>query len=651
MAFISRQAILSMFCLGQLVLIPCWSEPVLRDADPYRVLILNSYHKGMKWEDRVTEGLTAEFKKSSLNIQILTEYMDTKRHPKERLFPHLASLFAEKYLVHPDVIVVAEDNALDFVLAYRNSLFPDVPVVFSGINDEKKAYRSHALGFTGLTENIAMQPTIELMLQLHPEAKRIVAVADSVPSAAFHLENYYAAASAFPQDIEFGALTNWTFGELREALARLPADTIVLYLSIYRDRKGIYMRASGGFTFLTQHTDLPVYTLWEQTLGSGMLGGFVADGRLHGKLAAEMVVRILNGESVHTIPVRGYEGFRPMFDYRALQTHNISLSDLPKQSIVLHEPQSFYYKYFPYVWMTVAFLLFQSGVIIVLLLLVNSSRQRERETMLRANAELESRVEARTLELRQRTLELERMNNDLDQFTYVASHDLQEPVRNLVSYSTLLQEDLGEVVSEAVSEDLFYITSAATRMQKLVQDLLALSRAGRNAVKVEPVALDDCVNLALEALRIRIDETQAEIQREPLPDVVGDHTLLTQLYQNLLGNALKFTSDKRPTIRLTAERHGTDYILGVHDNGIGLEKEYAELIFKPFKRLHGLAEYDGTGIGLSICQKAVERHGGRIWVESCPGQGAHFFFTLGLSAVETEHNSAPEEAWRLQAAT
>ena len=156
--------------------------------------------------------------------------------------------------------------------------------------------------------------------------------------------------------------------------------------------------------------------------------------------------------------------------------------------------------------------------------------------------------------------------------------------------------------------------------------------------------------MALEALRIRIDETQAEVQREPLPTVNGDRTLLTQLYQNLLGNALKFISEKRPVVRLTAERHGTGYLLGVHDNGIGLDADYAEVIFKPFKRLHGLAEYDGTGIGLSICQKAVERHGGRIWVESEPGQGAHFFFTLTLPAEAPESAYTREEVWRLQPA-
>ncbi len=279
---------------------------------------------------------------------------------------------------------------------------------------------------------------------------------------------------------------------------------------------------------------------------------------------------------------------------------------------------------------------------------INKSRRRERNAMHRAHAELERRVEERTHELQLRTHELERFNAELDQFTYVASHDLQEPVRNLVSYSTLLKEDLGDSLPDDVAEDLFYITASASRMQQLVQDLLALSRAGRAAVKTEPVALDECVDHALEALRIRIEESGAEVCRAPLPAVEGDATLLTQLYQNLLGNALKFAGAKRPVLELTADRTGDVWTLGVRDNGIGLESEYAEQIFKPFKRLHGMTEYEGTGIGLSICQKAVERHGGKIWVESQLGNGAYFRFTLPEATMGQEDGRGWEKACQPQ---
>ena len=210
----------------------------------------------------------------------------------------------------------------------------------------------------------------------------------------------------------------------------------------------------------------------------------------------------------------------------------------------------------------------------------------------------------------------------------MASHDLQEPLRTLIAFSDLLRKDLGDSLPERAARDLGFITDAAKRMQTLIQDLLALSRAGRVAKKREKVSLGECADRALEALAIRVKETGAQITRDELPEVWGDSTLLTQLYQNLIGNALKFSGEQRPIIRLTVEEQGDDQIFGVKDNGIGIEPKYAQQIFKPFRRLHGRAEYEGSGIGLAICRKIVERHGGKIWVESEPGKGAHFRFTI-----------------------
>ena len=181
---------------------------------------------------------------------------------------------------------------------------------------------------------------------------------------------------------------------------------------------------------------------------------------------------------------------------------------------------------------------------------------------------------------------------------------------------------------------------AAKRMQKLVQDLLTLSRSGRVNMKWETVSLNHCADHAIDSLAVRIEESGAEITSDELPQMWGDRTMLTQLYQNLLSNALKFTGANRPQVRLTAERIGGQLILGVKDNGIGIEPKHAEYIFAPFKRLHGRGEYEGTGIGLAICHKTIERHGGTIWIESKPENGAHFKFTIDEKTLkEKEKNS------------
>ncbi len=263
------------------------------------------------------------------------------------------------------------------------------------------------------------------------------------------------------------------------------------------------------------------------------------------------------------------------------------------------------------------------------------------------NSRIELEVKRRTEELRQSVAEtaetsqklakaniaLEQRNTELDQFTYIASHDLQEPVRKLVSFSRLLEQDIDGDLNEDARRDLGFIVDAANRMRNLVQALLELSRAGRSAMKQTRVEINDCVDDALHALALRIEESGATVTRGDLPVVIGDQTMLTQLYQNLISNALKFIEDKTPEIELTVTRDGQYWVLGVRDNGIGMKAEYAERIFQPFQRLHNRGQYEGTGIGLSICKKTAERHGGEIWVESDEGKGAHFQFSLPIPAT------------------
>ncbi len=232
------------------------------------------------------------------------------------------------------------------------------------------------------------------------------------------------------------------------------------------------------------------------------------------------------------------------------------------------------------------------------------------------------------VQLKRMNRELAAFNAELDDFTNLASHDLQEPLRVLTTFSDLLRKDMGNTLPNGAARDLGFITDAVKRMETLIKDLLALTRASRVAKKMEKVSLNQCADRALETLAMRVEETGAKISRDKLPEVWGDLTLLTQLYQNLIGNALKFSGDQRPIIELTFEERDGEQIFGVKDNGMGIEPKYTQQIFQPFRRLHGRAEYQGSGIGLAICRKIVERHGGTIWVDSEPGKGAHFRFTM-----------------------
>jgi signal transduction histidine kinase len=251
--------------------------------------------------------------------------------------------------------------------------------------------------------------------------------------------------------------------------------------------------------------------------------------------------------------------------------------------------------------------------------------ERSRATTLES---LNRQLEATKSSLTKAVAELQQTNEELAQFTYFASHDLQEPVRKINYFAGQLQEDLGNLLSDDARNDFYFLSDAAHRMQALIRSLLFLCKAGHADMEWGPVNLEKCVNDALEGLSERVAATQPVLLRDPLPIVKGDTTLLTHLYQNLIGNALKFSTAAPPTIHLTSEAHGDHCLLGVRDNGIGIDPKFAQTIFAPFRRLHTRDQYEGAGIGLAICKKVVERHGGRIWVDSQTGAGAHFKFLL-----------------------
>jgi signal transduction histidine kinase len=230
--------------------------------------------------------------------------------------------------------------------------------------------------------------------------------------------------------------------------------------------------------------------------------------------------------------------------------------------------------------------------------------------------------------LRALLAELERSNRELEQFAYVASHDLQEPLRMVSSYTQMLEKRYGDKLDQDGRDFINYAVDGARRMQRLINDLLEFSRVSTRGKKLEPVDANEVLGAVRSNLSATIDEAGALVTNETLPTVVADPTQLGQLFQNLIGNAIKFRGSDPPRVHIATKEEAGEWVFSVKDNGIGIESEYFNRIFVIFQRLHVAAEYPGTGIGLAVCKRIVERHGGRIWVESEPGQGATFFFSL-----------------------
>ncbi len=236
--------------------------------------------------------------------------------------------------------------------------------------------------------------------------------------------------------------------------------------------------------------------------------------------------------------------------------------------------------------------------------------------------------------LRKKTEELARSNEDLEQFAYVASHDLQEPLRMVTSYVQLLSKRYKAKLDADANEFIDFAVDGAVRMRKLINDLLTYSRVGTQGKELSPTDSEAVLAQSISNLKVTIEEHGALVTHDPLPMVMADSSQLEQLFQNLIGNAIKFRSSQPPHIHLSASQNGKGWVFSVRDNGIGIASEYSERIFVIFQRLHSRQEYPGTGIGLAICKKIVERHGGHIWVESDVGKGATFCFTLPAAKAE-----------------
>jgi PAS domain S-box-containing protein len=231
--------------------------------------------------------------------------------------------------------------------------------------------------------------------------------------------------------------------------------------------------------------------------------------------------------------------------------------------------------------------------------------------------------------------ELRRSNQELEQFAYITSHDLQEPLRQVRSFTQLLRERYGDKLEGKAAEYMQFVTEGTSRMLALVHDLLVYSRVGAREARRQPVLCQVALNRALANLETSIAESNARITYDELPCVVAEPTQMAQLFQNLVGNAIKFHRDSvPPEIQIGARRDGGNWLFWVKDNGVGIDPQYHNKVFLIFQRLHGRRKYAGTGIGLAICKRIVEQHGGRIWLDSEEGQGATFYFTLPREGVE-----------------
>jgi PAS domain S-box-containing protein len=722
-------------CLAALAAALVWAAAPAAAAAP-RVLVLHSYHHGFAWTDNVMRGVRRVLSRpGGPPVELAVEYMDTKRHPPEELFPALARLYARKYREDPPEVVISSDNnALAFLARHGREVFPGSRVVFCGVNDLEDAPLDRLPRATGVAEDIDPAATLRLVAELFPQVETIAVVSDVTPTGRTNRGRVLKAAGAAPgaELLDLGGLDA---GELRRRLRRLGPRAAVLHVSFYRDRLGRSFSLQESIRLITDSTAAPVFTLWDFVVTDGVLGGVVVSGESQGREAALMARRLLAGAPLAEVPIQSRSPNLPMFAHAAMQLHGLGREDLPPGAVVLGQPESFYRRHRRLIWAGAAVALVQLAVILALAAAVRSRRRAEER--LRGEHELLAKVmetspvgitvvdhggrvtfansaaervlglsrdrlaqrsfdapgwritdrqgrpfpaEALPVERVRRTggpvlgvshaiewpdgrrvllsinsaplldrqgrvsavvsslqdvteeeaakAELARSNQELAQFASVASHDLLEPLNTVGSYAAMLQRRYGPRLDEKGREFLGFITDGVARMQALIQDLRDYGRVGGEDLAPQPVELEEVWARVREDQAEALKRLGARVSHDPLPRVLGRPSELERLLQNLLSNALKFRGPRPPRIHLSARRENGWWRLSFRDHGIGFDPDQAGRVFGLFKRLHTAQEYPGTGIGLAVCQKIVERAGGEIRAQAAPGRGATFLFTL-----------------------
>ncbi|MEW6350182.1 MAG: ATP-binding protein [Thermodesulfobacteriota bacterium] len=348
-----------------------------------QVLVLHSYHQGYLWTDMIMEAVSRTIRHARPNVELHIEYMNTKRQPPEKMFTLLRDQYRVTYQnVRIRVIIATDNNALDFLLRYRDSLFPGVPVVFCGINNIHSYRFADDSGYTGVSEDVDLRSTIEVALRLHQGTEKVAVVTDGTETGQINLSLARDVAARFT-GIEFLWLDKLTTAGLKEALENLPHDAIVLNLGHFRDPSGRVFSFRESMDFVVDSTRRPVYTAWDFYLTPQVMGGKLLSGRLQGEAAAEIALNILDGEKPSAIPIRD-SPTAYFFNYAAMTRFDVDESRLPPGSIVLGRPDTFYSQYRYYLWGTAALILIQSAVIG--LLMWNVTRRRQ-ETVARREAE------------------------------------------------------------------------------------------------------------------------------------------------------------------------------------------------------------------------------------------------------------------------
>ncbi len=633
-----------------------------------RVLVLNAYHEGFHWTDRIMNGIKTVCNQNK-NIELFINYMDSKRCSDSLYFDQLKNMYSYKYKqVVFDAIISTDDHALDFLLNYRDSIFPRVPAIFCGINDYKPSRIANHHYFTGVHESYDVDGTIKLILKFHPNTKEIAIISDATLSGKAFNDRIKRVEPNFKDVLSFKYLTNLSPTEITQELQSISKETVLIWSIYIRKPDNTVFTSEESIQFIASHTSQPVYCVWD-VVGKGVVGGKITDPFYQGKRSAEMMLDILQEADISKIRVEG----SPLvykFDYNLIKKFNISESLLPDDSIIINKPFSFYEANRGKIIGISALIIFLLVVIIILTYLFQKQKHVKLEISNKNKRLEETRVlleesNARlkiALDVARKSQELEKVNKKLreneriqqqlnkelrvlnltkDKFFAIIAHDLRSPFNSILGISEILEDSFDSYDTE---QQKFFLSSMNATIQntyKLLENLLLWSRSqlGNIDFKPEEVNLYYLTNETIELLEQAARNKSISLLNK-IPDniyVDADKDLLLSIIRNLVSNAIKFTKSEGEVVLnacVTAIGANQKVVkISVKDNGVGIPKDMQLKLFdiSESTSTKGTQKEAGTGLGLILCKEFVEKHNGKLWVESKVGKGSEFIFTIPFS--------------------
>jgi signal transduction histidine kinase len=588
-----------------------------------RILMLFTHQSDQPAQVVLENAMRATLKDGSQNnLEIYTEYLDAVRTPLDDYEKELVGQLQRKYSRKKfDLIFAINPPALKVLSENRAALFPDTPIVFLVLNQSNVEGLILGSNVTGIWGELSYRSNLELALALHPGTKKVVVI-----SGISEWDNYWRSLvekefQGLEKSVEISYLTGLTVSELKQTLAQQPPSTVVFFISSTEDKAGNNISNLEVVRQISPVSSAPIYGNSDAQLGLGIVGGRLTSFEAFGIEAARVGLRVMAGEKPEAISPHGVPAV-PMFDWRELNRWGIQENRLPAGSVVRFKVPTFWQQYWGRILGAIIIFALQS-LFIGWLLVERKRRQRVKESLDRLNAELEERITARTAALNAKSTELET-------FAYSVAHDLKAPLRGIEGYSRLLLEDHADSLSDEGRSFLTTIKNSTDEMDQLIEDLLDYSRLERREFESSQIPLQPLVkSVVAQKERETTDRKIEFVVNVNGGAVMADSSGLAQALKNYIDNAVKFTRDTpQALIEIGSEETSHSCLLWVRDNGIGFDMKYQHRIFDIFQRLNHSEDYQGTGIGLAIVRKAMERMGGRAWAESEIGKGATFYLEI-----------------------